>query len=263
MKKRTKTQFDLLGVLKLLNKQSFVDNIPSFKQLRSHPMLDSEFNDWLHTMVYVVDLRVLNYVYVSPNAQDIVGYSAEEYMKNGLSDSVRFFHPDEIGHFLDTFPKVLKRYFDIPVENRMRFKFTLLFRNFNTAEGQYKWLLQQNVALFTDEGGHLVYVMGMMTDVTHLRQHHKLTMVLSYKNSNGTYEMERFEPTATNEKVLVTKRERDIIRLLSKGLSSRQIAEQMSLSTHTINTHRKNILNKTSTHNVVELVSYATSAGLI
>jgi DNA-binding NarL/FixJ family response regulator len=42
----------------------------------------------------------------------------------------------------------------------------------------------------------------------------------------------------------ITDRELDIIRLISEGLSNKLIADKLELSTHTVNTHRKNIMSK-------------------
>jgi DNA-binding CsgD family transcriptional regulator len=47
----------------------------------------------------------------------------------------------------------------------------------------------------------------------------------------------------------------ELIELLCKGLSSEEIASKLFLSRHTIDTHRRNIHNKTGTRNVVELLN--------
>jgi two-component system, NarL family, response regulator NreC len=52
-------------------------------------------------------------------------------------------------------------------------------------------------------------------------------------------------------------REREVFRLLVRGLSNRQIANAFSLSTKTIETHRGHILKKLDLHSAVELVRFA------
>lgn len=54
-----------------------------------------------------------------------------------------------------------------------------------------------------------------------------------------------------------TKRELEIIRLLISGKTSRQIAEELFLSEHTVQTHRKNIMEKYQTHSSSELIALA------
>lgn len=52
-------------------------------------------------------------------------------------------------------------------------------------------------------------------------------------------------------------REREVFRLLVRGLSNRQIADEFCLSTKTIETHRGHILKKLDLHSAVDLVRFA------
>ena len=51
----------------------------------------------------------------------------------------------------------------------------------------------------------------------------------------------------------LSRRERDVAKLISKGLTNRQIAGQLSLSTETINTHVQNIMRKFGVDSKAEL----------
>jgi len=66
-----------------------------------------------------------------------------------------------------------------------------------------------------------------------------------------------------NEEAHLTAREIEIIQLIEKELSNKQIAEQLFLSERTIETHRKNIFRKTNTASVIGLVKYAYEHKLI
>jgi DNA-binding NarL/FixJ family response regulator len=57
--------------------------------------------------------------------------------------------------------------------------------------------------------------------------------------------------------VVLTEREREIIAMIAEGLSNKEIADKLFLSTHTVNTHRKNIMNKLEVNNTAGLVMYA------
>jgi DNA-binding CsgD family transcriptional regulator len=54
--------------------------------------------------------------------------------------------------------------------------------------------------------------------------------------------------------LLLTKREREILKLITLGVSSMQIAEQLFISLHTVNTHRKNIKEKLDAKSLSEIV---------
>jgi DNA-binding NarL/FixJ family response regulator len=60
----------------------------------------------------------------------------------------------------------------------------------------------------------------------------------------------------------LTARETEILRLVAKGLTYRQIAERLVLSHRTVQNHVQNTLNKLQLHNRVELVRYAIEKGL-
>lgn len=55
----------------------------------------------------------------------------------------------------------------------------------------------------------------------------------------------------------LTQREKEIIALMEKDLSNKQIADQLDISVRTVETHRKNIFRKTGTNNVLSLVKWA------
>lgn len=67
----------------------------------------------------------------------------------------------------------------------------------------------------------------------------------------------------TCEPVSLSERENEIIILISEGLTNGQIAEQLFLSTHTINTHRKNIMSKLGVKNTAGIVMYAVKTNLV
>ena len=58
-------------------------------------------------------------------------------------------------------------------------------------------------------------------------------------------------------------RELDIVRLLKKGLSSKEIASQLSLSVRTVDAHRYNILKKLNLKNATALVNLVNEEGIM
>ena len=60
----------------------------------------------------------------------------------------------------------------------------------------------------------------------------------------------------------LTERETEVLRLVAKGLSYKDIAERLVISHRTVQNHVQNTLNKLQLHNRVELVRYAIEQGL-
>lgn len=65
------------------------------------------------------------------------------------------------------------------------------------------------------------------------------------------------------DKGVLTSREVEILKLIAKEHSSKQIAEILFISERTVETHRKNILRKTGANNLVGLIKYAYANNLI
>ncbi len=62
---------------------------------------------------------------------------------------------------------------------------------------------------------------------------------------------------------LLTDRERQLYHLLAEGQSNKEIAARLSLSLHTVETHRTRIMEKLGVHSIAELVLGAVRRGLI
>ena len=58
-------------------------------------------------------------------------------------------------------------------------------------------------------------------------------------------------------------REYEVLELITKGKTTAQIAEELHLSIHTINSHRKNILRKLNLNSPAELIVYALESGIV
>lgn len=62
---------------------------------------------------------------------------------------------------------------------------------------------------------------------------------------------------------ILTEREKEILQLIKAGKPSKQIADMLSISIHTVNRHRQNIIEKLSVGNSVEAIMAATSMKLL
>jgi len=66
-----------------------------------------------------------------------------------------------------------------------------------------------------------------------------------------------------NNQVNLTTRELEIVKLIAEEYNNAQIADKLFISERTVETHRKNILRKTNTHNVLGLVKFAMDNGIV
>lgn len=61
----------------------------------------------------------------------------------------------------------------------------------------------------------------------------------------------------------ITKRELEILELLSRGFSSIEIAENLFISRNTVDFHRRQLLKKTMSKNIAELIGKAYREGIL
>ncbi|NJO25672.1 MAG: response regulator transcription factor [Bacteroidia bacterium] len=62
---------------------------------------------------------------------------------------------------------------------------------------------------------------------------------------------------------VLTRREKEILQLLSEGLTSNEVAARLFLSNYTVDTHRKNMLQKFNVHNTQGLLNTVRKLGII
>lgn len=75
--------------------------------------------------------------------------------------------------------------------------------------------------------------------------------------------MQRGSQKQLNPHETLTEREMEIFMLVTQGKATKEIADILFLSTHTVYTHRKNILKKLACKSAADLINYAHSKGLV
>ena len=71
------------------------------------------------------------------------------------------------------------------------------------------------------------------------------------------------EPEKKEDKLNLTRREKEILQLLCEGLSNREIAEALFISERTVLGHKTNLLTKTNTKNSLALMAFAIKNKLV
>lgn len=73
--------------------------------------------------------------------------------------------------------------------------------------------------------------------------------------------LRRSEPSDSMLSV-ISPREREVLQLIAEGKTTKQIALRLHISAKTVDTHRRNIMDKLDIHSVAELTKYAIREGL-
>jgi DNA-binding NarL/FixJ family response regulator len=76
-------------------------------------------------------------------------------------------------------------------------------------------------------------------------------------------ELLRGDAAAPSGAQLLTEREREVLRWLARGLSSKEVAARLDISVRTVETHRANLMHKLGVKSVVLLIQVALREGLL
>ena len=74
--------------------------------------------------------------------------------------------------------------------------------------------------------------------------------------------LHRLSKSEVSSADVLTDREREVLQLMAEGKSTKEIARHLYISTKTVETHRRQIMNKLNLHSVAELTKYAIKKGL-
>lgn len=153
----------------------------------------------------------------------------------------------------------------IPKEDLMKYKAMYLMRLKNS-KGRYRTILHQVKTLTMSEEGKMQQIIGVHTDVTYLNVpfDDRISFIgherPSFYSITPHHEYKMIAPTLGN---LFSDREKQILKKVSEGNNFIEIADQLNLSPHTINTHKKNILKKTECTNMAQLLAKCLREGII
>jgi DNA-binding CsgD family transcriptional regulator len=201
------------------------------------------------------------YLYTSPNFHTFFGYDVEKLNdpfsieENYMEERI---HPEDASVFETIQKRLVGFWYSQPIECRKDYKYIFELRILN-ANGDYVRVISQHQVLETDEEGNPYLVLG----VADLSPDNTSSGRLKFRLVNmKTGEIVPF-PLSEDCNENLTKREIEILKLVNQGMLSKEISDYLSISLHTVNNHRQNILQKLNANNVVEAINSARQAGLL
>jgi DNA-binding CsgD family transcriptional regulator len=204
----------------------------------------------------VFDMLRMKTEFVSKGCIKYLGVKPEELTSYHFKEAT---HPDDLKRHelgLVTLFKIAHELF-VAKNGEM-----LLSSNFRLRipSGTYTNQLVQCYFFYSPDPNNTVYMINIKTDISWSKKikhgfHYYLGNDLSYFR----YPDEELLMAGN----VFSDREFEIIRLIKEGFDSEQIAEKLFLSKHTVNTHRKNILEKTGKAHISDQIYDLTERGLL
>lgn len=229
--------------------------------LQHHPLLEKIFV-MVDCGVAILEASQARYVYISDMVERALGYKAERFLEGGLNFTLSIVHPDDLPGLVRFLELELDHLAAMPVKYRLNYRSSYDYR-LRCITGNYMRVLQRNVILDLDEAGNLGHMLLIINNVSHLKKDDRIIInIVSDQQTDQLYTYDTESHTFSTGNFL-SKRELQILRLLNRSYSSKDIAKKLSISVHTVETHRRNMLEKTNIKDSSKLVSFAVAAGLI
>lgn len=209
--------------------------------------------------VSIFDVNKREIVFFSSNYGKMLGYKPEDYQHLNYRFFEERMHPDERYRLALQGVSAFKMFNAFTREEKLSHKIISEFRMLN-AEGRYVRLVEQYQILELDKTGQ-VWLMMNIVDISPYQEEDTATFkkqLLNFKTGNLlSFE---FDNQVSLE---LTKREQEILQLVKQGLLSKEISDKLSISVHTVNTHRQRFLEKLGANNSVEAIRIASRFGLL
>lgn len=222
------------------------------------------FSSYFHhsiPVVYLLDYTTGKYLTMSKAMINILGEQADTFIQNGINLLPEIYHREDMKLFNDSiFPDRLDLLRNYPTEEHRNFVFTYGYRLRNKW-GSYTNLLQRNWFVKSDEQGNPLMSMGIVLNVDGLISPapavQTVVRIAEGKDSPMCYQTVFKKQYSLGESDrLFSRREIEVLKWMSEGLTSKEIADKMFVSEHTIITHRRNMHEKTGISNATALVTY-------
>jgi hypothetical protein len=214
-------------------------NDPLLLQLES---MTEAYNQFFH----VANLIQAKITWSSKRSEQMIGIKPEELDAYHFMEAT---HPDDLEKHTRGRSKMFNTANDLFMAKKGSALLSINIRIRNHL-GEYPDLLFQLYFMYNQQF-NTVFLFQVHTDIDSFKKRkHGYHYYVGTDFSNFRYPDEKLLAIGNP----LSDREFEIVRLIESGLSSEEIAEEIFLSVHTVNTHRRNILEKTGRETMAELI---------
>lgn len=211
-----------------------------------------------HSGISVFDISRLKVIFYSSNYGSLLGYNPGDFETRGQKFFDEKIHPDDKLQLSQSGITILKLFENFSIDEKKNYKLVNEYRMLN-AQNKYIRLVEQHQVLELDSRGQL-WLMLSFVDISPDQEEYNgiKSQLLNFRTGN-------IIPVEAMQKAQLelTKREKEILQMVKNGLLSKEISGKLSISVHTVNTHRQRVLEKLGANNSVEAVIFASRFGLV
>jgi DNA-binding CsgD family transcriptional regulator len=214
-----------------------------------------------NSAISVFDLYKKEHVFVSENYSKMLKYDLTEFEMKGNDFFSSRVHPDDFLINLKIGAELLRQSYRVPVGERKDYKVVSDYR-VKSGNGEYIRIIEQHQALELDKKGN-VWLALSTVDISPNQDLTGGVKCIIFNAKTGKTLPYNFASEQKDRETYLSKREQEVLNLVKEGLPSKEIAERLFISIHTVNTHRQRILEKLNVSNSYEAIQYAARLGLL
>lgn len=202
---------------------------------------------------------------VSDNIEQFTPYKKKDWLNSDTDFFMNLFHPEDRMHLMGAFVFTTEMRLNLLKAGKTEVKFNYYGRMLNQ-NGDYRWILLQSPTNYVDNY-EITASLVVIYDLSHFQiQNLPLLSVFDFSNKEVQYFKHVDQYTHEKieiEKPSITKREKEILKLMAQGFNSPEIAEKLFLSYHTVENHKRNLRKKTNTKTSAELIAFTMDNSLL
>lgn len=235
----------------------------------NNPELFLPLVNQMDCVFFIMDYRKGKHSYVSPNSKSIQGYTADEIIAMDPAKALTYLEESDATALSNQmFPELLQILQSIHKDkdgqmHKIKFCVNLRLRQ---PDGSYRMIYQQNNILQSTENGHPLVLLGTISRMNDGYMPGKMILRVSeFCENNGwkIVEERSYKTTASANHPRLSEAEKKILLHIHSGKTSKETASELSISTETVNRHRKNIIKKFKAGNMIEALRIARDSGVI
>jgi ATP/maltotriose-dependent transcriptional regulator MalT len=197
-------------------------------------------------VVCIIEYSTKSYLYVSENIQRELDITAKELLEQGLSRALVCFEENHRNLYLEKIlPTMFETYAHYAPTNEAQDLHVTYNTMLTTAKGEQKWFFHQLAVLACDENRMPRYALKFLSNIHDHKTDETLNFNIYKKGPTGYTDIvysKDFLPYEFDR--TLSTREKEIMKMVTEGYSTKTIAEKLFISPNTVSTHRKNLLKK-------------------
>lgn len=214
-------------------------------------------------VIIVIDHLARKCPVVSPNFEALLQWPADLLQTDNMRWMERLLHPTDGQLLAKMLPSLCTKILTLSPTERDGLRISACLR-ISRPDQTYFWAMVQIRPLLYDERGFSLADALLISDISYLKKDDRV--VLEVRTATEAFQQETPPIFAMQSAVNVptlTRREKEIARLMLEGKDTPQIATIMKISIQTVYTYRKNLLAKTNTSNATEMLAFLVQHQLI